>query len=305
MGDDSGTIYAVGNTASNNFPVKDAIQGTLTSSKAGFITIISPFNLPSASFTADPLAGEAPLEVQFNDTSTGSPTSWSWAFGDGGTSDEQNPFYTYTSAGLYTVNLTVTNTDGSDSEEKADYINVTEPAGPSGPAPLPSNRHIFINVANDAGIKYDLDGAVYGEGNNGTYYIKADSGGMNEIHVTTDTGTASGQVTESVTHTTAPSGTFFVTNTGSAGISDDLVLLLAVNGTIPEDFSLTIRSSGYIWTPNSTVDGLPDDYAHSDGVIEETFTKADLYLRAPDLETRSGCPGYPAVHAALLRAGPG
>ncbi len=147
------------------------------------------------------------------------------------------------------------------------------------PAPLSSNRHIFFNVANDAGVKYNLDGAVYGAGNNNTYYIKADSGGLNEIHVTTDPGTVSGQVTASVAHATDPSGTFYITNTGSAGMSDDLVLLLAVNGTIPDDFSVTLRSSGYAWTPNSTVDGPPDDYSHYDGVIEETFTKADFLYR--------------------------
>ena len=84
------------------------------------------------------------------------------------------------------------------------------------PAPLPSNRHIFFNVANDAGVKYNLDGAVYGTGNNNTYYIKADSGGLNEVHVTTDPGIVSGQVTGSVTHTTDPSGTFYITNTGLA-----------------------------------------------------------------------------------------
>jgi uncharacterized repeat protein (TIGR01451 family) len=52
-------------------------------------------------------AGEA---VSFVDLTTpaGSVTSWEWAFGDGGTSVEQNPVYTYTTAGWYTVILTVT-----------------------------------------------------------------------------------------------------------------------------------------------------------------------------------------------------
>ncbi len=48
-----------------------------------------------------------------------------------------------------------------------------------------NNRHIFVNVANDAGVKYDLDGAKYG-GPSNTYYIKADGGGLNELHITND-----------------------------------------------------------------------------------------------------------------------
>ena len=38
-----------------------------------------------------PTNGPAPLPVQFTDASTNSPTSWSWSFGDGATSTQQNP----------------------------------------------------------------------------------------------------------------------------------------------------------------------------------------------------------------------
>jgi len=85
-----------------------------------------PFNVPVANFTSDVTSGAAPLAVQFNDISTGSPTSWQWDFNDDGTVDstEQNPIYTYESAGTYTVNLTVSNAIGSDSEVKTDSITV-------------------------------------------------------------------------------------------------------------------------------------------------------------------------------------
>ncbi|MEA2464661.1 MAG: hypothetical protein QOJ98_2408 [Acidobacteriota bacterium] len=49
------------------------------------------------------------------DQSTGNPASWLWEFGDGDTSTEQNPVHTYSVAGNYTVKLTVTNADGSNS----------------------------------------------------------------------------------------------------------------------------------------------------------------------------------------------
>lgn len=82
---------------------------------------------PVTAFTANTTAGLAPLTVQFTDTSTGSPTSWNWTFGDGGTSSEQNPQHTYTTPGLYTVTLNATNEYGSDYELKTDYITVYGP----------------------------------------------------------------------------------------------------------------------------------------------------------------------------------
>lgn len=70
---------------------------------------------PVASFTASPMTGKAPLPVSFTDTSAGNPTSWSWTFGDGGTSTSQNPSHTYSTPGSYTVRLTARNSTGSSS----------------------------------------------------------------------------------------------------------------------------------------------------------------------------------------------
>ena len=63
----------------------------------------------AASFTANQSSGLAPLAVQFMDTSTDQPDAWSWNFGDGSISSLQNPVHTYTTAGVYTVNLSATN----------------------------------------------------------------------------------------------------------------------------------------------------------------------------------------------------
>jgi len=72
----------------------------------------STSSAPTASFTASPLEGPAPLTVQFTDTSTGSPTSWRWQFGDGSTTSKRSPSHTYVAAGTYTVKLTVSNAAG-------------------------------------------------------------------------------------------------------------------------------------------------------------------------------------------------
>ncbi|MFW9769954.1 MAG: PKD domain-containing protein, partial [Candidatus Thorarchaeota archaeon] len=91
------------------------------------ISLTSTAAPPLADFSGTPTSGDAPLLVNFTDLSSGSPTSWSWDFGDGGTSTVQNPSYTYDTAGVYTVSLTVTNAYGSDNETKVDFITVTEP----------------------------------------------------------------------------------------------------------------------------------------------------------------------------------
>jgi len=80
---------------------------------------------PRAAFLANRLNVITGALIQFSDESTNDPTSWEWDFGDGGTSNLQNPTYTYFSAGNYTVTLTSTNSYGSDSESKANYITVT------------------------------------------------------------------------------------------------------------------------------------------------------------------------------------
>nr|MBA3737001.1 PKD domain-containing protein [Actinomycetota bacterium] len=71
---------------------------------------------PTASFTANPMSGDAPLTVSFTNTSSGEPTpTYTWDFGDGGTSTATNPSHTYTSAATYTVTLTAHNSSGPDS----------------------------------------------------------------------------------------------------------------------------------------------------------------------------------------------
>jgi len=77
---------------------------------------------PAADFEADIRQGGTPVTVQFTDLSTGAPTTWAWTFGDGGTASAQNPVHTYETAGTFTVSLTATNADGSDTETKVGYI---------------------------------------------------------------------------------------------------------------------------------------------------------------------------------------
>ncbi|NIM16060.1 MAG: PKD domain-containing protein [Candidatus Aminicenantes bacterium] len=101
--------------------------GTDTMTKVNYITVTT-LQPPVADFVAsytDIAAGDS---VDFTDLSTNVPTAWDWTF-DGGTpaaSTDQNPTITYNTPGTYTVTLTATNSVGSDTETKVDYINVAE-----------------------------------------------------------------------------------------------------------------------------------------------------------------------------------
>ncbi len=80
----------------------------------------------AADFVANATAGPAPLAVQFTDSSTGEVIAWAWDLNNDGTIDstKQNPSAVYADDGIFTVNLTVTGPNGTDSEVKPGYITV-------------------------------------------------------------------------------------------------------------------------------------------------------------------------------------
>lgn len=76
-----------------------------------YTIIVEPGEGGNASFTFDNQAGCGEVGVQFNAILEGSEsqiTTYSWDFGNGETSDEQSPFYTYNEPGQFTASLTTT-----------------------------------------------------------------------------------------------------------------------------------------------------------------------------------------------------
>jgi PKD repeat protein len=66
-----------------------------------------------AAFSSTPAIAYTDQAVVLNDVSVGAPTAWSWQLGDGATADGPLAVHTYTSAGTYTVELTVSNPLGA------------------------------------------------------------------------------------------------------------------------------------------------------------------------------------------------
>ncbi len=94
---------------------------------------------PVASFTSS----SVDIYASFSDTSTESPSSWAWTFGDGGTSGSQNPSHNYPAAGTYNACLIASNAGGP-SPQVCNNITVT--ADPSS-----------VTIAPGSGIDFDND----------------------------------------------------------------------------------------------------------------------------------------------------
>jgi PKD repeat protein len=79
------------------------------------LTVLAAFaalNAPAASFTVSTPNPAASSVVVFTDATSGGPTSWTWDFGDGGASTQQNPTHAYANPGSFTVRLTASNASG-------------------------------------------------------------------------------------------------------------------------------------------------------------------------------------------------
>ena len=132
-------LYLQRGTYTVKLTVKNA-YGTSSAIKKDYITVGMG---PTAAFVGTPTTGATPLTVAFTDQSSGQIATWTWDFGDGMGSNEQNPVHTYWSNGVYNVILTVSNEYGSSDATKTRYITasgdlaakfVADPS--SGKAPL-------------------------------------------------------------------------------------------------------------------------------------------------------------------------
>jgi hypothetical protein len=156
---------------------------------------------------------------------------------------------------------------------------------------IPAKNHVNIQVANSDGARFDLF-------HNNTYYIKFDGGGLNALHITTNPAEPFGQVTNS----TSTSGSFYLSDTGGRGFDDDLILMLAVQGKVPDDFTVHINSSGYQWDPVPVLNQPPDksSLTYVDGALNETFTASD-FTYAPQAWKPAGLANYPVIEGEDMK----
>lgn len=151
---EDGTYYFVLKMGSNASASREIILDELTLKET----------LPvKADFYAETVSGISPLSVQFFDLSTNA-TSWSWDFGDGATSTEQDPIHIYTTGGTFTVKLTASNSGSSDVLTSTDLITVTPNALPNVDLSkyriTTSNRMIYIEGVQNQVELFDASGKM-------------------------------------------------------------------------------------------------------------------------------------------------
>jgi len=127
--------------------------------------------------------------------------------------------------------------------------------------------------------KSNIANLAFANAGTGAYYFKFDQtsgGGLNALHIASSS--AAVENYGDVTTTTGQSGTFYITETGGRGYQDEAILLVAIKGDIPSDFSIHITSSGYSWTPTGAKDTPPSlsQVTYRSGAVDQTFTRSDF-----------------------------
>ena len=196
---------------------------------------------PVASFTGTPTSICAGQTVTFTDASTNTPTSWSWNFGDATSSTLQNPSHVYATAGNYTVSLTATNGNGSNTSTQTNYITVNA-------VPVITSSRVNSTTCTPP---------------NGTMTVSGTGTGV--VSWTGTTSGSSGSVTLPYTLTGLGAGTYTATFTSAAGCISN-----TTSQTITIPANPTITSSRVNSTTCSPPNGTMTVSGTGTGVVNWT-----------------------------------
>ena len=159
-------------STNTNFNVDLPNDGTIVVQKDSLIgldslgLLICPGNLsPTASFTADPIAGEPPLIVNFDASSSidadGTILSYVWDYGDGTGSTGLTSTHAYTTEGTFTASLIVTDDGGISDTTSLDIVVTIFNIAPLANFTInPLNGNAPIQITFDGGSSVDADGNI-------------------------------------------------------------------------------------------------------------------------------------------------
>ena len=224
----TGGITWIPATSGNYNVTVNASDGDLSDTQSFTITVTeTPNQSPTASFTADPSSGVAPLGVFFNASnssdSDGSIISYAWDFKDRNTGNGSTINHAFSSAGSYNVELIVTDNEGA-TDSLTKTITVTQTPNQSPIASFtanPTSGIVPLEVSFNASSSSDTDGSIT------SYQWDFKDG---------DTGTG-----QTVNHTFSSTGSYSVklTVTDNDGATDSLTKTITVTDSIVSNQSPT------------------------------------------------------------------
>ncbi|MGC8723417.1 MAG: PKD domain-containing protein [Acidobacteriota bacterium] len=200
--DSTGAMYVCGVTSSTNFPTAFPLQPNNHGAQDAFLAKLSAVPTLTATASATPTSGQAPLAVSFTGSASGgtAPYTYAWSFGDSITGSGAATTHTYSSAGVYPVTLTVTDSASLAVTDSHLVITVAAPAALTVNAtvtPLSGNAPLAVTFAGTA------------------------SGGVPPYAYAWTFGDSTSGAGASISHTYTASGTFTVraTVTDSASVT--------------------------------------------------------------------------------------
>jgi PKD repeat protein len=147
----SANTYSVTLTVTDN----DGANGSLTQQ----VPVSAANQAPTAAFAPSCTDLACSFNADASSDPDGNITSWHWTFGDGNSSDEQNPSHPYTAGNTYTVTLTVTDNDGATGSE-TQQVTVNAPNQAPTAAFAPTCSDLSCSFNSDASA--DSDGSITG-----------------------------------------------------------------------------------------------------------------------------------------------
>ncbi|HWB63534.1 MAG TPA: PKD domain-containing protein, partial [Chitinophagales bacterium] len=133
--------------------------------------------------------------IQFTDVSTsnvGNVQSWNWSFGDGGTSNQQNPSHTYAGNGTYTATLIITDVNGC-ADTSSHTVTIANPISIT-----PSLSPPPCNGGQDGSITLSAAGGFGVSGGHGGYSYSWNDGSQGATHIGLGAGTYTVTATDGV-----------------------------------------------------------------------------------------------------------
>ncbi len=248
---------------------------------------------PTATITATPSTGTAPLNVQFTanatDPNSDDTLSYNWDFGDGNTSTEANPTHQYVTASTTPYNVTLTVSDGTDDGTATTTITVNTTTSTNTPPTVtiaadPTNGNAPLTTNFTATVTDPDDGAVFtynwdfGDGNTSTeanpthQYLTASTTPYN-VTLTVSDGTDDGTATTTITVNTPNASPTAVDDNVSTTLDKGISILVLDNDTDPENDPLIITDTSSPNNGTTMLSGPGISYQPNSGFTgQDTFT---------------------------------